>query len=576
MKAILRSPSGSWFHFSNPQQIIETRQIDNVLACLNRIESIVNREGSIAIGFVSYEAAPGFDSSLYVHSRCELPLVWFALFDSNDEWIDLPEPESTESVQLNWKPEISDGEYSRAIESIKNRLEEGATYQVNFTYRLRTPFSKDPYPFFYQLHLNQNPDYAAFIQTDRFSVCSASPELFFSLDGQILTSRPMKGTSPRGLTLQQDEAVSKALRNSRKAQAENVMIVDMIRNDMGRIATPGSVKVTELFNLEKYPTVWQLTSTVQSKTDVSIAEIFQALFPCASITGAPKSQTMIIIKDLEPSPRSVYTGAIGMIAPGRKARFNVSIRTVWIDHQTKTATFGTGGGIVWDSKTSHELKETLDKAAILHQSWSEFRLLETLLWTPEGGCFLLDRHLNRMRDSAEYFNFLWDEGKLRDEIQSASRGFSAEPQRVRLLLDKTGDLKIENIPIQPSDNPRPIRLQRCPYPVQSQNPFLYHKTTNRTVYEDARSAAKDCDDVILWNERGEITETSRSNLAVKIDHKMCTPPVACGLLKGTYRDYLLDLERITEKEILVSDIDDNTEIFVMNSVRKLQRAILIG
>ena len=282
--------------------------------------------------------------------------------------------------------------------------------------RMHASIERDPFYLFLQLTDAQQSSYGAYLNTGRYAICSASPELFFELDGDRLRSRPMKGTASRGQTLAADRIQAERLHHSVKNRAENVMIVDMVRNDMARVAEIGSVRVLRLFEIERYPTVLQMTSTVECRTRASLPEIFTALFPCASVTGAPKIRTMQIIRDLEPGPRGVYTGAIGFVAPGRRARFNVAIRTVVVDTVAGEAEYGTGSGIVWESDSAEEYQECRLKARILTVMPRAFDLLESLLWTPESGCFLLERHLDRLRDSAEYFDFPFDERKIRTQL----------------------------------------------------------------------------------------------------------------------------------------------------------------
>ena len=288
--------------------------------------------------------------------------------------------------------------------------------------RLNSEFSGGEWDFFLNLAQTQNK-YAAYIDTGRYVICSASPELFFKLDGNKIYSHPMKGTAKRGRTTLEDKEQAEWLHNSLKNRAENVMIVDMIRNDLGRIAEIGSVQVPELFTIEKYPTLFQMTSTVQAKTNASLDEIFSALFPCASITGAPKVSTMNIIAELETTPRKIYTGSIGYISPNRKAQFNVAIRTALIDRENKTAEYGVGGGIVWDSTSADEYSEALLKARVLTERPRTFDLIETLLWTPEDGYFLREKHIARMQDSAEYFGFPFSREEFEHQLDQLAEAF---------------------------------------------------------------------------------------------------------------------------------------------------------
>jgi para-aminobenzoate synthetase/4-amino-4-deoxychorismate lyase len=346
------------------------------------------------------------------------------------------------------------------------------------------------------------------------------------------------------------------------------MIVDLIRNDLGRIAEIGSVHVPELFTIEKYPTLFQMTSTVQAKTDASLDEIFSALFPCASITGAPKVSTMKIIAELETTPRKIYTGSIGFISPNRKAQFNVAIRTALIDRENKTAEYGLGGGIVWDSTSADEYSEALLKARVLTENPRPFELLETLLWTPEDGFFLREKHLARMQDSADYFGFPFSGAEFENQIDGLAKHFTS-PQRVRVLLDKLGQFKIETRDFQAQGKVFKIRLAENP--VDSKNIFLFHKTTQREMYPPVSAGF---DDLLLWNENGELTEFTIGNLVAEIDGELFTPPISCGLLAGTFRSHLLGTGKISERVIHKDELGKFSKIFLVNSVRKWVEVIL--
>ena len=372
----------------------------------------------------------------------------------------------------------------------------------------------------------------------------------------------MKGTVKRGRTTTEDKKLAEWLHSSVKNRAENVMIVDMIRNDLGRIAKIGSVHVPELFAIEKYPTLLQMTSTVQARTDASLDEIFSALFPCASITGAPKVSTMNIIAELETTPRKVYTGSIGYFSPNRKAQFSVAIRTAIIDRESGSAEYGVGGGIVWDSTSADEYSEALLKARVLRERLNEFSLLETILWTPQDGYFLLEKHIERMRDSAEYFRFSFSKEHIKQHLEKLSAEFPS-PQRIRILVNRIGEIKTETKEFQIQENPFKVCLSN--QPINSSEIFLYHKTTTRNIYP---SLFHGIDDVLLYNENNELTEFTIGNLVVEIDGELFTPPLSCGLLAGTFREYLLETQQIKERVILKDEIQRCTKIFLINSVRK--------
>jgi para-aminobenzoate synthetase/4-amino-4-deoxychorismate lyase len=425
-----------------------------------------------------------------------------------------------------------------------------------------------PWSHFLQLIAAQDPPYGAFLDTGEWAICSASPELFFRLDGARIQCRPMKGTAARGRTQAEDLAQAQALQASEKERAENVMIVDMVRHDLGRIAQPGSVKVGRLFEVEKYPTIWQMTSTIDAQTEAGLGEIFQALFPAASVTGAPKVRTMQIIADLEPLPRRLYTGAIGFFAPGRRAQFNVAIRTLLVNRGTGCAEYGVGSGITWDSDPEAEWQECSTKARILAPQPPAFCLLETIRWTPQEGYYLLERHLERLQDSALYCGFRLDLAALRLELEQLAARLGTKPRRIRLLVTKQGRISLEAKAL-PMTKVKPQRITLARAPVDSSNPLLYHKTTNRKVYEAAKAACPGYEDVLLFNERAEVTESTIANVAVDVAGKLYTPPASCGLLPGTMRAHLLQQGKLIERRIAVAELLQSPRVFLLNSVRGL-------
>ncbi|MCK6584912.1 MAG: aminodeoxychorismate synthase component I [Anaerolineales bacterium] len=562
----------AWLKFSRPRRVIVTGKLEDVRKGLREVERLVDEKGWTAAGFVSYDAAPAFDPALKVIPSQGFPLLWFGLYD------ELQELQNSEVFQdfgilspTTWHPDTGKETYNTAIQNIKGHIAEGRTYQVNFTMRLSADFHDDPLRLFAHLAHSQNK-YAAFLDIGDWAICSASHELFFDLDGEDITGRPMKGTAVRGRTNEEDKNISNWLRASIKNRAENVMIVDMIRNDIGRIAKIGSVHVPELFTIEKYPTLFQMTSTVKAKIHASVTEIFSALFPCASITGAPKVSTMEIIADLETSSRKIYCGSIGFIAPNRKARFNVAIRTALVDKQESKAEYGVGGGIVWDSTPADEYDEALLKARVLTDPpQKEFCLFETLLWTPEDGYYLLDRHVARILDSAEYFSFAAEDPgkKIRQFLIGLSSGLDA-PQRVKVFLNSKGEVSGEARGFQPSD--KIFKVCLAGGPVNSNDRFLFHKTTNREPYE--RAAVAGFDDVLLFNEKGELTEFTIGNLVVQMAGNLFTPPVECGLLGGTFRAELIARGEVKERVLRVQDLAGCEAVFLVNSLRKWVRVLL--
>ncbi len=565
---VLLKSNTEWLHFANPHCVVSADMVQDVRSALQNVEELVDTNHWHAAGFVSYEAAPAFDDALRVLSSGDFPLLWFGLY---------PEPRVIQTsevvrgfenlVTLNWQPSVERESYNSAIEKIIDYIAQGKTYQVNYTMRLNSKFTADEWNLFLHLAQTQNK-YAAYIDTGRHVICSASPELFFKLDGNRIFGNPMKGTVRRGRTTLEDKEKAEWLHRSIKNRAENVMIVDMIRNDIGRIAEIGSVCVPELFKIEKYPTLFQMTSTVQGKTKASIVEIFSALFPCASITGAPKVSTMNIIAELESTPRRIYTGSIGYISPNRKAQFSIAIRTALIDRETKTAEYGVGGGIVWDSTSADEYSEALLKARVLTESPNEFSLLETILWTPQDGYFLLEKHIQRLRDSADYFEASFSTEDLILHLERISAEFKV-PKRVRVLVNKAGEIISET-----NDLPsliKPFKAALAEQPINSSDVFLYHKTTNRKIYP---IPAHGFDDILLYNENNELTEFTIGNLVVEMNGELFTPPISCGLLAGTFRAHLLEAGKIKEQVIFKDKLGDCSKVFLINSVRKWVEVVL--
>lgn len=579
-EAILQSQHAGlgmgWHRFCNPSAVLVAHRLDQVQPTLRAVQQAADA-GRHAIGWVAYEAAPAFDVACRVRTGAEGPLAWFALYEEAEpfEW---PAGDSP-SVSLPWAADVDLPAYSRKVRRIRKWIARGHTYQVNFTFRFSAPSNVEPWLLFRALTGNGAAGFGAYIDTGNQVLCSASPELFFLREGERVTCRPMKGTAPRGRTLAEDHEQMRTLRASAKDRAENVMIVDMMRNDLGRLARPGSVQVDTLFDVTRYPTLFQMTSTLHADVDADLPALFGALFPCASVTGAPKIRTMELIADLETSARGAYTGAIGWVGPGNQAQFNVGIRTAEVNRRLGTVRYGAGSGIVWDSAPSAEFDECLTKARILATPRPAFRLLETMRWEPGRGLLFLDRHLARLRDSAEYFQFAVEPAAVRAALEGAARTFPAVAQRVRLLAARDGALEIETRPLQGSrfvDEPeQAMEAEALPWagePVNREEIFLYHKTTCRDVYE-ARRAAAGTNDLLLWNEVGEMTETCIGNLVARFGSDWLTPPISCGLLGGAYRAALLARGRLREQVLSVAEAKRAEGLYRINSVRGWTRLI---
>ncbi|MFJ5714751.1 aminodeoxychorismate synthase component I [Neobacillus sp. NPDC093127] len=550
--------------FQNPIQVIMADTIEDVLPSFQFVQDAVDN-GYYAAGFLSYESAPAFDFAYRVKDKSSMPLLWFGIFSEP-----LHQPLSSNGTysHTEWNPSVSTDEYNKSILSIKQAIESGDTYQTNYTIQLNTHFQGDDIAYYEKLKRAQASNYCAYINTGEHSILSASPELFFHLDGDKITTRPMKGTTKRGKSVVEDEENANWLYHSEKNRAENLMIVDLLRNDLGIIAEPSTVSVPKLFEIERYPTVHQMTSTITARVSANtkLVEIFKALFPCGSITGAPKISTMNIIADLETAARNVYCGAIGFITPNKEAIFNVPIRTVLIEHQSGKATYGVGGGITWDSTTEGEYEEIVAKASLLEENRPVFQLLESLL-LDAGSYFLLDEHLNRLKNTALYFGFLCNLEVVNEALQAFSRQNNEGKLKVRLLLAKDGEIIIEGNPITPPK--AALKVILADKPLDKNVPFLYHKTTNRDIYSHFQiKKPAHVFDVLLWNKDGELTEFTNGNLVLEIEGLLWTPPVKSGLLAGTFREKLLKTGEIHEKTLTIADIQKSTRIWFINSVRK--------
>ena len=574
-KIILRNKKNdSWRIFSSPKEVLYSNYLHEVKTILDKVESKINENNDIAVGFLSYESAPAFDPAYRVNKESKLPLICFGLFEGFKETQILDNSEIITNKIYNWKIETSPSEYKKNFDYIKNQIELGYTYQINYTLRSHSESIQNPYEFF--LEKAKNSPFAAYIETDESIIISASPELFFSLENKRLFCKPMKGTSRRGKTFEEDLILMDALRASKKNKAENIMITDMLRNDMGRISEPGSVKVSSKYDIEKYSTVWQMTSSVESETTASITEIFQALYPCASVTGAPKIASMDIISRIEELPREIYTGAIGYIAPNREAEFSVPIRTVVSDKNKNCAVYGTGGGIVWDSVWESEWDECLTKSKVLSvKDSSDFELFETMKWDTDSGVFLEEYHFNRLKDSASYFDFKLCDVRVKEIIDETIRNISNNLCVIRLFVNAKGDIRIETSEVPVFIKNQKYTVSLAKNPVQSEDIFLYHKTTQREVYENAEGENLHSDDVILWNEEGNLTESTIANIILNIKGNWVTPSINCGLLRGVYRESMLENGLIEERKIHKSEIADLSEITLINSVRGEFKAKLI-
>ena len=562
-----------------PHRVLTACRPEDVVPVLAEVDR-ATRAGEWAFGHVSYEAAAGLDPTLSVAAPTgdDPPLAWFGLCGTPAEAPPVDRlPGGGPAVR--WTPDWTAEQHAAAVARVRAHIAAGETYQCNLTDRLRADVDGDPSALYADLALAQRGAYNAYLDLGRHVVASASPELFFDWTGDRLRTRPMKGTAARGRTTATDREQARRLRSSEKERAENLMIVDLLRNDLAQVAAVGSVEVPELFALERYPTVWQLTSevTARARPDVGLVDVFRALFPCGSVTGAPKPRTMQLIRDLESGPRGVYCGAIGLVAPPGapfRARFSVAIRTVVVDRATGSAVYGAGGGITWDSEPAAERAELLTKAAVLSEPGRDVELLETLACTPDGRLRNLERHLARLADSADHLGHVCDLARIRQAVASALSGRSG-PARVRIRLTRAGGISVDVAP--PPDAPAgPVVLAIDEEPVDSSSVWLAHKTSRREVYDVRAARHPAADDVVLVNERGEVTETAIANLAVRIDGRWWTPPVSAGCLPGVERGRLVELGLLHERTLRTADLHRATELAVVNSLRGWRPAVLLA
>lgn len=551
--------------FDTPRHVLVATRTEQVRGILEAVHTHAEK-GAWCVGYVCYEAAPAFDKALAVRSSERGPLAWFAVFDAPQPWVECAE----EPAEIEWHGPLAAADAEASIANIHHRITEGEVYQINHTARMHgTLRSGTPRAFFAALQRAQPGTYAAFIDTGDRQVLSVSPELFFDWrpdergQGPIL-SRPMKGTSGRGATPEEDLRNAAALKGSIKERAENVMIVDLIRNDLSRISEPHSVKVPRIFHTEALPTVWSMTSDVVSRTRIGtrLADVFAALFPCGSITGAPKVQAMRAIRKLETEPRGVYCGAVGVVRPGGAATFNVAIRTVEVEGAEVRC--GIGSGITIDASFKGEWAEWQHKAAFVQRASAPFALLETLR-IEKGIARHGEAHLRRLAVSAGHFGYPWDSIAANRALKDLAEAHPNSVRRARILLHADGRVEAESHEMPELQGPRLVSLAPKPL-LEARGEFVRHKTTRRAHY-DAFSPRPGYFDTLLWNESGEVTEFTRGNVAVKIGGVWLTPPLSCGLLPGVGRALAIEAGEIAEGVIRIEDLRRAEAMAFLNSLR---------
>lgn len=554
-------PSLGPLDFDRPERILTARAPSEVRPILEEVERQA-RAGRWAVGFVAYEAAPAFDAACRTREATPGPLASFGIFSAPAGRREPSGPAALGPM----RPEIGPERHRRGVEAVRDALARGAAYQVNLTFRLRGRFEGDPFGLYERLRRAQGRCHGACIVAGDRAVVSASPELFFERRGRLVRARPMKGTRPRGRFAEEDAARAEELAASEKDRAENVMIVDLVRNDLGRVAAPGEVRVGELHAVERYPTVLQAVSTVEARVgpETPLVALLGALFPSGSVTGAPKVSAMGLIADLEASPRGVYCGAVGVVAPGGDATFNVPIRTVEIDLVTGDAACGVGGGITWGSEAGAEWDEAMVKAAFLRAEGEEVGLVETLR-CEDGTYPLLARHLARLAGSAGHLGLEVDVDRARAALMREAAAPGGRVRRVRLVA-RSGEVEVSSAPA-PATAAGPLEVALAKRPVSRWDARLFHKTTRREPYDVARAEVGDAFDVLLWNEEGELTEFTIGNLVAELDGERWTPPRESGLLAGVMRAELLERGELRERVLRVEDLRRATRLWLVNAVR---------
>lgn len=575
------------------------------------------KDGFYLAGFFSYELGYFLDYKENYFKKTSFPLAFLYVFKRpiifnhyENRFVNLEDKnlcfllKNFKHSSLKFKIRdvkfnVDQEEYVNTVNKIKKYIFNGDTYQINYTIKTKFKILGSIVNFYNTIKKFQKVSYSAFIRTKDFWIVSFSPELFFRKSGDLLYVKPMKGTAPRGKNLLQDEYYKRKLKNSIKDRAENIMIVDLLRNDLGKVSTCGAVEVEKLFEIEKYETLFQMTSTIKAKLldNVSFYDIFKALFPSGSVTGAPKIRSMEIIQELEKEERKVYTGAIGFFTPKKDAVFNVAIRTVLIDKR-RNAEMGIGSGIVADSRPEKEFEECKLKANFLFRKKIKFQLVETILFSPylieiekyddfvlnidekvfEDGFFLLSLHLKRLKESAKYFGFDYNEDRILTSLKDLKRSLKNIYYRVRLLLSENGSVHLQSFPLKNFEFccRTPVKIKLSNILIDKENLFLYHKTTNRRIYnkEYNKYAKLGYFDVLFLNTQKHITETSRGNIFLKIDEKIFTPPIKSGLLAGVFREFILKQNPILERELSVEDMIKAKNIYITNSVIGIRKAYL--
>lgn len=548
--------------FTNPIEVITTTEYSEVDNCLAKVQQAIDN-GFYVAGYLSYEVTYAFYNEEINNQPSSLPLMWFGVFSAPTKNKEVTP--TSDAYQIGtWSMLESKEQYITTFNKIMKEIKQGAINQINYTTVFHANFVGNSYSYYNRLKNAQKANYNAYIQLENVDILSISPELFFKVYHNNITVKPMKGTIHRGKSSKEDATNKNWLQQSSKNRYENKLITDLMEDELIAIADTESASQTKLFQIEKYPTVYQMTSTIKRKLkpDSPITNIIKTLFPCGSISGVPKKETIKLINDLENYPREIYCGAIGYISPENEAIFNVPIRTVTIDHQQQLASYHAGGAITVHSTAEEEYEEVLTKTKFLSEEQPDFSLLETI-GLVDGSYFVLEEHLSRLQASANYFNIVMNKDKLLVKLETLKADYPSSSWRIRVTLAKDGKFTITKQEMNKLDN---VIVGIANEPIQQENIFHYHKTTNRSIY--TKHQQDKWFDVILWNEKREITEFTIGNIVVEIDGNYYTPPIECGVLPGTYRSFLLNASKINEKVLYIEDLVLAENIWLINSVRQ--------
>lgn len=573
--------------FTKPIEIIVAHSPEDVPDAFARLEA-GRAAGKHAAGFFSFELGYVLEPKLapLLPPARKVPLLWFGLYETPlllseadvDRWLSTHTKSGSyqfSNVTRAWTKD----EYVERFEKVQEMIRAGDIYQLNLTFKARFRLSGSPLTFYRDLRQRQRVAYGGIVDTGEVTVLTASPELFVEMKGRTIETRPMKGTSPRGGTPDADAHLRHVLSSDTKQRAENLMIVDLMRNDIGRISEIGSVHVTDLFTVETYRTLHQMTSGIRATLleGITLYDLWRAIFPPGSVIGAPKIRAQELIAEYETEPRGVYCGAIGSLAPNGQALFNVAIRSPII-YRDGSGEMGIGSGVVYDSVGSKEYDECLLKMKFLTDPPKTFELIETFLWERETGFWLADRHFARLADSAEYFSFKFDEAAAQTALERevASAGQDHPRLRVRMLLAEDGRVTVTSAPMPASKSDAIVRYVISPTRLDSSDAFLFHKTTRRELYDQEwtfYSQTQGADEVLYLNEREELAEGSRTNIFVdRGDGVLLTPSLPVGLLPGVLRAELIASGRAVEERLTISDLQTAAAVYLGNSVRGLQLA----